>query len=175
MISATTTAASTSSSSGSSTSTSNNNTADLKTYVQEWLHLDTEIERLKGVVKQVESSKNKLSRDIIRIMKDQNIDVLNMQNDEEVVFESRVQTRNLSKKKLVQLISSYFQDRETDAVELTNFILQHRTTVTRESIRRNNGKSRRLNTSTSSNTSNDSGGSGGSVSSEDDGGGARSL
>lgn len=111
------------------------NLEQLKNRVRDWVKLDNEIRELKKEQKLRDENKKKISEDLIRVMKQNELEVFDLK-DGQLVYTQKKVKKPVSQKQLVSVLSTYFKGNTDKANELNNFILESREEVVRESIKR---------------------------------------
>lgn len=96
----------------------------LKNSVNEYLDLDNEIMTLQKAIKSRKEKKDKLSKIILNIMKNNEIDQMNMKNDKLIYSVSHCKTP-LNKNYLNTVLTNYF-DNNDKAADVINHILTNR-------------------------------------------------
>ena len=61
----------------------------LKTQIKEWVKLDEETSMLKGKIKELNKSKKVITEHLLHIMKDQEIDAFELNNDGKLIRQVR--------------------------------------------------------------------------------------
>ena len=97
---------------------------DLINSVKEWLTIDKEISDLKKKIREKRNFKKQISAGLINVMKQHNIDCLDIKNAK-IVHTKRKQKQSISKKFLLETLEKYYKDNE-DAKTITDYILNSR-------------------------------------------------
>ena len=97
---------------------------DLINSVKDWLTIDKEIADLQKKIREKRNLKKELSNGLISVMKQHNIDCLDIKNAK-IVHTKRKQKQSISKKFLLSTLEKYYTDNE-DAKTITDFILNSR-------------------------------------------------
>lgn len=105
--------------------------------IKEWIKYDNEIRQLQREVKTRKDMQTKLSKNILNIMKMNEIDCFDL-NDGKLIYTETKSKGALNKKYLISCIGKYFSDLEDKEIanNLTDFILENRETKIKESIKR---------------------------------------
>ena len=106
--------------------------------VKEWIKLDTEISSFKKEIKTKLQAKKKISEELIKIMKTDNIDCFNIAGGS-LVYKKNVVKKSINSKTLLLSLKKYYSNIEQDtklAEELTKFILDNREEQIKENIKR---------------------------------------
>jgi seryl-tRNA synthetase len=105
----------------------------LKTHIKEWVKLDEEISQYKRQIRELNIKKKKLSDQLLQVMKEQEIDAFDLNNEGKLIRQVRKTKAPLTKKYILTSLVNYFKDDEK-AKEASNFILESRTLKMNESI-----------------------------------------
>ncbi len=97
---------------------------DLINSVKEWLTIDKEISDLQKEIREKRNFKKQISAGLINVMKQHNIDCLDIKNAK-IVHTKRKQKQSISKKFLLETLEKYYKDNE-DAKTITDYILNSR-------------------------------------------------
>ena len=97
---------------------------DLINSVKEWLTIDKEIANLQKEIREKRNLKKELSNGLINVMKQHNIDCLDIKNAK-IVHTKRKQKQSISKKFLLETLERYYKDND-DAKTITDYILNSR-------------------------------------------------
>jgi hypothetical protein len=106
---------------------------DLVDHVREWLTLDAEMDQLRKKLREQARRKKELSAQLVDVMKDRNIDQIDINEGKKIVRQNKVQTSTLSKKHLVGCLQQYYKDSDK-AKEISTFILSTRKEKKTETI-----------------------------------------
>lgn len=105
----------------------------LKTHIKEWVKLDDEISHYKKQIRELNIKKKKISEQLLSVMKEQEIDAFDLNNDGKLIRQVRKTKTPLTKKYIMSSLVNYFKDDEK-AKEASTFILESRTLIMNESI-----------------------------------------
>ena len=97
---------------------------DLINSVKEWLIIDNQISDLQKQIREKRKQKKELSNSLINVMKEHNIDCLDIKNAT-LVHTKRKQKQSISKKFLLETLKKYYNDNE-NAKNITDYILNSR-------------------------------------------------
>ena len=97
---------------------------ELIQHVKQWIIIENQITKLQKEMKEKRKYKKELSAQLINVMKQHNIDCLDINNGK-IVHTKRKQKQSISKKFLLETLEKYYKDNE-NAQELTKFILDSR-------------------------------------------------
>lgn len=105
--------------------------------IKEWIKYDNEIRQLQREIKSRKDIQTKLSKNILNVMKNNEIDCFDL-NDGKLVYTETKSKGSLNKKYLISCIGKYFSDIEDKEIanNLTEYILENRETKIKESIKR---------------------------------------
>ena len=93
--------------------------------IKKWIKTDNEMHTLKQEVASRKKIKDKLSSELLEIMKSKDIDSFNI-NSGKIEHVQRKTKKPISKKLLQNILSKYYQGDINKANELNNFILSNR-------------------------------------------------
>jgi CxxC motif-containing protein len=100
----------------------NNELIDL---IKKWIKTDNEMRTLKQEVANRKKTKDKLSSELLTIMKSKDIDSFNI-NSGKIEYVQRKTKKPISKKLLQTILSKYYKGDTNKANELNDFILDNR-------------------------------------------------
>ncbi len=101
--------------------------------VKSWMKNDAEIRILQKEQQQRKMENKTLSTQLMEIMKQHEIDCLEIK-DGKILYKKRTVKKAISKKVLFQLLSRYFQGDEQKANSINHFILEHREVAVKETV-----------------------------------------
>tara|TARA_Y100000768_G_C23613986_1_gene511818 strand:- start:42 stop:392 length:351 start_codon:yes stop_codon:yes gene_type:complete len=108
---------------------------ELLNYVKEWIKVDNEIKVLQSEIKTRRVQKNNLSDTLVTFMKDNEIDCFDL-NEGKIMYTSTKVKSPLSKKYLLESLSSYFNEiPNIDSNDVAEFVLDNRNIKIKEGIR----------------------------------------
>ena len=103
--------------------------------IKTWMKIENEMKMLQKELKERRVLKKSLSIDLVKIMKDNDIDCFEMTEGKLIYTKNNVKSA-LSKKHLEECLSQYFAQRpDIDAAEVSEFILDKRTVKVNEGVR----------------------------------------
>lgn len=105
----------------------------LKQTIKEWVKLDEEMSMLKQHMKKINQAKKEMSARLLVIMKDQNIDEFDLNQDGKLIRQTKKTKQPLNKKTILISLSKYY-DNEEDAVKVSEYILNSRQEKINETI-----------------------------------------
>lgn len=114
----------------------------LKSAVTEYLNLDNEIMALQKAIKERKQKKEKLSKTILTVMRENDIEQMNTKNDKLIYSVSQCKTP-LNKNYLNNVLSEYFNNNDK-ANDVINHILNNRQKVERVRLKRVVDKSKNV-------------------------------
>jgi hypothetical protein len=106
---------------------------NLKQSIKEWVKLEDESRALKQQLRKINHAKKEMSNKLLDIMKDQKIDEVDLNNDGKLIRQSKKVKQPLNKKSLLLNLSKYYND-ETNAVKVTEFLLNSRSEKITETL-----------------------------------------
>jgi hypothetical protein len=112
-----------------------NQNKDLIQIIKDWVKNDNEIRELQRQQNIRKLEKKNLSVELMKIMKQNVIDSVELK-DGQIQYTKRNVKKPITKKVLFQILSTYYKDDESKAVELNNYILDNREEQVKEVITR---------------------------------------
>ena len=106
-------------------------------YIRNWVSLDSELKNLRSETKKINQEKKELSNKLIEIMKENDIETIDMKEGKLQYKKSTVKAP-ISKKHLIACLESFYEKDSTVVEELTSHILESRDTKVYESIKHKN-------------------------------------
>lgn len=106
--------------------------ARIATAIKEWVRMDAEIAELRQQIKGRSIQKKAFADELVRLMKDNQIDEIDM-SDGKIVRQTRRTKAPVNKKLLFASLSKYLKS-ETSAKEMADFILASRPEKTSDFI-----------------------------------------
>ena len=101
--------------------------------IKEWVKLDEEMSSLKQKLRTLSKTKKEMSNRLLLIMKDQNIDEFDLNQDGKLIRQSKKTKTPLNKKTILASLSSYYES-EVEAQKVSEHILNSRQEKINESI-----------------------------------------
>ena len=95
----------------------------LKNQIKEWVKIDDEIGDLKKQIRELNIKKKNLSTNLLEVMKQQEIDAFDLNNDGKLIRQVRKTKTPLTKKYIISSLVTFFQNTEK-AKEASTFILE---------------------------------------------------
>ncbi len=105
----------------------------IKTQIKEWVKLDDDISLLKDKIKEHNQKKKIITENLLHIMKEQEIDAFDLNNEGKLIRQVRKSKSALTKKFIMSSLTTYFKDDEK-AKKASDFILESRVLKLNESI-----------------------------------------
>ena len=93
--------------------------------IREWVKIDNEIRILQKEQIQRKNEKKKISANLMEVMKKNEIDCFDI-NDGQILYNKRNIKKPVTQKKLVGILSNYFNGDISKATEVNNYILENR-------------------------------------------------
>lgn len=101
--------------------------------IKEWVRLDNEIRTLQKEQLHRKKDKQKLSEKLIDVMKQNEIDCFDIK-DGNIQYMKKSVKKPITKKRLLSILSNYYDGNDEKATELNNFILNNREEIIKETI-----------------------------------------
>jgi hypothetical protein len=101
--------------------------------IKEWVKLDNEIRVIKKEEKQRKDEKKKMSENLIKIMRENEIDCFDIK-DGQICYSKKSIKKPITKKVLIDILSKYYNGDLLKASEVNDFILENREETTKETI-----------------------------------------
>ena len=103
--------------------------------IREWISVDNEVRELNKEIRQRKQKQQKISQALMQIMKESEIDAFDVTGGK-IMYNKKTIKKPLSKKNLLGILSKYYKNDETKAIEMNDFIMNNREEVIKESIAR---------------------------------------
>ena len=107
---------------------------ELPELVKEWVKIDSEISLHQRKVRELNTAKKKLSSELMEHMKGSQIDQINLNNDESILYKKSMTKKPVNKKMLDVLLQQYLENTGVEVPELVKFIFDNRESVEKEVI-----------------------------------------
>jgi len=104
--------------------------------VKGWIGLDDEIKQLNRELKEKRKKKKELTENLVTTMKSNEIDCFDLSGGNKLIYTKSKGKKALSKKHLLDALSKFFKGDNTEAKNLSKFILDTREDNIKENIRR---------------------------------------
>jgi len=108
--------------------------ARISATIKEWVRMDTEIADLRRQIKGLAMQKKTYADELVRLMKEFQIDEIDM-TDGKIVRQTRRTKAPVNKKLLLASLAKYYKS-ETTAKELSDYILSERLEKTSDCIKK---------------------------------------
>lgn len=106
---------------------------DLIVHVREWITLDDEMNAMRKTLRDHARRKKDLSLRLVELMKEKNIDQIDINDGKKIMRQQKTQTSSVSKKHLLGCLHQYYKDTDK-AKEISTFILKSRQEKKTETI-----------------------------------------
>jgi hypothetical protein len=103
--------------------------------IKEWVSIDNEVRELKKQEKIRKKRQEELSKNLMEIMKSNEIDEIDI-NKGKIVYKKKNVKKPITKKVLLEILSKYYKGDLTSASRLNTFIMDNREETTVETISR---------------------------------------
>jgi hypothetical protein len=103
--------------------------------IKQWVKIDNEIRTLQNEQVKRKKEKKTISNDLIEVMKKNQIDCFDIK-DGQLVYNKKNVKKPITKKELLQILSTYYEGDTLKANEVTTFIDENRKEVVKETITR---------------------------------------
>jgi hypothetical protein len=102
--------------------------------VKEWVTMDNEISQYQKKIRVLNGEKKELGKRLLDCMKQSQIEQINLNGDESILYKKSVSKKPVNKKSLDILLQQYLQNTDVEVGELLTFIFDNRETVEKETI-----------------------------------------
>lgn len=109
------------------------NKEQLVTHIREWVQIDNEIRTLQNELKLRKSRKDGLSKQLIDVMKSNEIDTFDIKNGS-IEYKQKTIKKPLTKRMLTTTLNTFFEGNNEKTIQLTDFINEKRETTTKDNI-----------------------------------------
>ena len=106
-------------------------------YIRNWVTTDNQLKSLRGEIKRLNQEKKELSNRLIGIMKENDIETIDM-NEGKIQYKKSTVKAPISKKHLITCLESFYKNDKETVDELATHILDNRETKVYESIKHKN-------------------------------------
>ena len=110
------------------------NKEEVVSVIKEWVNIDNEINKLQKRLKEMRKVKKDYNIQLINIMKSNEIDCFDI-NNEQILYTQKNTKTPLNKKNIISILTKYFNDSDK-ANTMCSFILDNREEKIIENIRR---------------------------------------
>ena len=101
--------------------------------IKDWVRIDNEIRTLQSEQSKRKKEKKTISENLIGVMKKNEIDCFEL-NDGHISYSKTNTKKPITKKVLLNILSTFFKEDAAKAVELNNYILENREEIIKETI-----------------------------------------
>jgi len=103
--------------------------------IKEWLKMDTDIINLSKEIREKKKNKKQITDNLIKIMKENSVECFNI-NGGSLLYKNIISKKPLNKKVLLNTLTSYFKNDNTNIEEIVNHIMENREVQEKEIIKR---------------------------------------
>lgn len=103
--------------------------------VKKWVTVDDKIKSFQKELTIIRKEKKIITESLSRIMKENDIDELNINNNGKLVYTQSKSKAPLSKKHLLNSLNQFYKNDQDMVNELTKFIMDSRSEVTKDQIK----------------------------------------
>ena len=114
--------------------------AELVQNIRDWIAVDNEIRELNKELRLRKTKQQQISKTLMQTMKENEIDEFDITGGK-LLYNKKTLKKPLSKKNLLGILSKYYKDNETQAIEVNQFIMNNREEIVKETISRKIDKS----------------------------------
>lgn len=101
--------------------------------IRDWVKKDNDLRELQKECNKIRNEKKNLTNQLTEFMKSNSIDCFDI-NGGMILYKKTNTKKPINQKTLIGLLSNYFQNDTTSAVELNKYILENRENVVKEKI-----------------------------------------
>lgn len=112
-----------------------NTKEELVENIKRWVGYDHEIKNLQKSMKEIREKKKELTKSLIDIMKNHEIDCFDINDGKLLYTKNKVKTP-LNKNNLMIALEKYFENESVNVEDITNFILDNREIKIRENLKK---------------------------------------
>jgi hypothetical protein len=106
---------------------------ELMQTLKEWVKKDNEIRQLQKQQTMLKNEKKQISVSLLDVMKRNEIECFDI-NDGKILYNKKNVKKPISQKKMIELLSRYYDGDLLKATEINNFLLDNREEVVQETI-----------------------------------------
>lgn len=107
---------------------------ELSELVKEWVMIDAEITVHQKKLKELNVRKKSIGSQMMNEMKQSQIEQINLNNDESILYKKSVSKKPVNKKLLDVLLQQYLENTDVEVPQLVKFIFENRESVEKETI-----------------------------------------
>ena len=101
--------------------------------IREWVAIDNEMRALKEETNKRKKRKDYLTSELIRLMKEHNIDSVDIKNGQ-IEYSKKNVKKPITQKMLLNVLAEFYKGDQEKAITLNTFIMDHREEVVKENI-----------------------------------------
>jgi len=101
--------------------------------VKEWVKLENELKQLRKEINNRKTKEKEISKELMDVMKKYEIDEFNITGGK-IVYSKKNVKKPINKKKLIEILSNYFDGNYEKANDINNYIMENREEVVKETI-----------------------------------------
>jgi hypothetical protein len=103
--------------------------------IKEWITMDTEMNKLKAQIKEIQNKKKSVTQNLLEVMKTNSIDCFDI-NGGSLIYKKSTVKKPINSKSLLSALQKYYKDDTQTAEQLTRHILDNREEQVKEVIKR---------------------------------------
>jgi hypothetical protein len=103
--------------------------------IKEWLKIDNDIIRLNKETKELKKKQKLLTNTLVNVMKTNQLDCFDI-NGGKILYKKSISKKPINSKMLLNTLKTYFSTNPSTADEVTEYILNSRESVIKETIKR---------------------------------------
>jgi len=103
--------------------------------IKDWLKIDNDIIRINKELKELKKKQKVLTNSLVNVMKTNQLDCFDI-NGGKILYKKCVSKKPINSKMLLSTLKNYFSSNPTTATEVTDYILNNREDVVKETIKR---------------------------------------
>jgi hypothetical protein len=103
--------------------------------IKEWLKIDNDIIRLNKDLKELKKKQKLLTNSLVNVMKTNQLDCFDI-NGGKILYKKSISKKPINSKMLLNTLKTYFSTNPSTANEVTDYILNSRECVVKETIKR---------------------------------------
>ena len=103
--------------------------------IKEWLKIDNDIIRLNKDLKDLKKKQKQLTNTLVNVMKTNQLDCFDI-NGGKILYKKSISKKPINSKMLLNTLKTYFSTNPSTADEVTEYILNSRESVVKETIKR---------------------------------------
>lgn len=107
---------------------------ELSELVKEWVMIDGEITVQQKKLRELNVRKKNIGSQMMNHMKQSQIEQINLNNDESILYKKSISKKPVNKKLLDVLLQQYLEDTDVEVPQLVKFIFENRESVEKETI-----------------------------------------